>query len=419
MESHLAIDEDYLLEVLLRLLQIHSPTGYTDPVVREVCHELDELGIHYELTIRGAIRATLPGRAYSPDRAVVTHVDTLGAMVKGLKPNGRLALTPVGTWSARFAAGARVSVFTDDSIYRGTILPLKASGHIFDNEVDTQVTDWDHVELRVDERIESERDLERLGINIGDFVGIDARAEVSPSGYVNARHLDNKAGVAAVLAAAKHIIDQQITLPCDCHLLFTISEEVGSGASAVLHGDIGEMVTIDNGTVGPGQNSFEHGVTVAMADSSGPCDYHLTHHLLFICKQFGLPYRRDIFKYYRCDSASAVEAGNDLRTALLTFGIDASHGYERTHRSALEAVARFVVCYAQSALLQKTGKPMIEALEDFPQTRKVRIDADPRRQRTSIAQVPIEGDVDDVQHPEAGDGHYTPEPASRDEPRQD
>src|SRR3546814_2447682 len=102
----------------------------------------------YGLTRRGAIRAELPGRRKSPDRAVVAHLDTLGATVKGLKPNGRLALVPIGHWSSRFAEGARVTVFTDKGYYRGTILPLKASGHTYNTEIDTQPTYWDHVEDR-------------------------------------------------------------------------------------------------------------------------------------------------------------------------------------------------------------------------------------------------------------------------------
>lgn len=50
-----------------------------------------------------------------------------------------------------------------------------------------------------------------------------------------------------------------------------------------------------------------------------------------------------MFRYYRSDSASALEAGADIRTALLTFGIDASHGYERIHESALVDLCRLLV----------------------------------------------------------------------------
>jgi len=37
-----------------------------------------------------------------------------------------------------------------------------------------------------------------------------------------------------------------------------------------------------------------------------------------------------------------------VRTALVTFGIDASHGYERIHIHALHSVARLIRAYALS-----------------------------------------------------------------------
>jgi len=383
------IDKDYLLEFLLKLLRIHSPTGYTDPIVREVCKELGTLGIDYELTRRGAIRATIPGKVQSPDRALVVHLDTLGAMVKELKPNGRLAVVPVGNWSARWAEGARVSIFTDDTIFRGTILPLKASGHTYDAEIDTQPISWDNLEVRVDEPIVGREGLEKLGFNVGDFVGVDSTAEILPNGFINARHLDDKAGVAALLATCRYIVENEVELPVDLHLLFTISEEVGSGASSVLHRDVAEMVSIDNGTAAPGQASREFGVTIAMADSTGPFDYHLTHQLIHTCINNNIPYVRDVFKYYRCDSASAVEAGNDIRTALMTFGVDASHGYERTNLQSLYCIAQLILAYVQTPPLYKDQTDTLNSsLEGFPQTRKVEVANEIHDEKEDIAQKP-------------------------------
>lgn len=344
----LPIDQDYVLDTLLKLLRTPSPSGYTDAVVNLVCHHLEDLGISFELTRRGAIRATLKGKHSTPDRAVVAHIDTLGAMVKMLKPNGRVELVPIGHWNARFAEGARVTLFTDLRSYRGTILPLKASGHTFADGVDKQPSSWDNLELRIDERSYSQEDLQRLGVHVGDFVAIDAQPDIAENGYINARHLDDKAGAAVILGAAKSLREAEVELPVDCHLLFTISEEVGSGASAVLHGDVAEMLTLDNGTTAPGQNSSEFGVTFCMADMSGPFDLSLNRRLIQLCQEFEIPHQRDVFKYYRSDSAAAVEAGNDLRTALATFGIDGSHGWERIHWNALQSLAELVVLYVQS-----------------------------------------------------------------------
>lgn len=344
----LTLSDREIINTLLELLQIPSPTGYTDQIVHHVGDKLRKLGIEVEITRRGAIRANLHGQQKSPDRAIIAHVDTLGAMVKELKSNGRLAISPIGHWNARFAEGARVTIFTDKASVKGTILPLKASGHTFNKAIDSQPVAWENVEVRVDEFSHSKEDLINLGFHVGDFIGIDPQPEFSASGFINSRHLDNKAGVTALLCVAKMVQEHKLQLPVDCHLLFTISEETGSGASAVLHGDVAEIVSIDNSTPAPGQNSIEDGVTIGIMDSSGPFDYHLTHKLIDLCEKHSIRYARDVFKYYRTDAASALEAGNDIRTSLVCFGVDASHGWERTHINSIRSVADLLLQYVQS-----------------------------------------------------------------------
>jgi putative aminopeptidase FrvX len=134
----------------------------------------------------------------------------------------------------------------------------------------------------------------------------------------------------------------------------------------VLHGDVAEMVTIDTGPSAPGQSTDEYGVTICMQDSAGPFDYHLTHRLLKLCKDHGITHRRDVFRYYRCDSASAIEAGNDIRTALICFGTDASHGYERCHKHSLVALGRLLMCYLASGFLFPRDRDELGSLAGFP-----------------------------------------------------
>lgn len=341
-------DLNYLQRVLLEMLAIPSPTGFTDTIVRYVAERLQELGVPFELTRRGTIRATLKGRRDSPDRAVAAHLDTIGAIVREIQPSGRLGLAPVGCWSSRFAEGSRVSVFTDTGVIRGSVLPLLASGHAFNTAVDEAPVSWDHVELRLDAYTYSRADTCALGVNIGDFVAFDPMPEFTESGYISARHLDDKAGVAALLAALKAIVESGQEPPIDCHPLFTITEETGSGAAGALPWDVSEFVGIDIAPAAKGQESSEHAVTVAMQDSGGPYDFHLSRHLLRLAGEQDIPVRRDLFRYYHSDAQSAIEAGHDIRTALLAFGCDATHGYERTHIDSLSALSRLLCSYMLS-----------------------------------------------------------------------
>lgn len=359
------IDEAYLIGQLKALLSIDSPTGYTDEIVHYCSRELERLGLKPELTRRGAIRAVRQGSRRQGARAMVAHLDTLGAQVKFVKDNGRLELVPIGNWSARFAEGARVVIFSNAGSFRGTILPLKASGHTFNEEVDTLPVGWRYVELRIDAVTRSQEETLALGIDVGDIVAVDPMPEFLDNGFINSRHLDDKAGVAIALAAIEALERSQATTPVDTHWLFTIAEEVGVGASSILTGEVASMLTIDNGTSAPGQNSSEFGATIAMADQSGPFDYHLTKKLVELCGTEAIPYQKDVFRYYRSDSASAIEAGHDVRTALVTFGVDASHGYERIHTDALVSVARLVAAFAVSRVDIKRDAKEISGVEGF------------------------------------------------------
>jgi peptidase M42 family hydrolase len=350
---------------MLQLLAIPSPVGLTDAAVRYVANRLDALAIPYVMTRRGAIRATLKGRESLPARAVVTHLDTLGAMVREIKPNGRLGISPIGHWSARFAEGARMTIYTDGGQLRATCLPLKTSGHAYGDEIDTQPVGWDYVEVRVDVPSICAADLVAAGVNVGDWIAVDPGTEVQPDGYVNSRYLDDKAAVAALLTACKAVRDNGIVLPVDVHPLFTITEEVGSGSSAALHGEIAEMVSLDISIAAPGQNTSEHAATICVQDMSGPFDYHLTHKLIALAREHGIAHRRDVFRFYRSDSAAAVEAGNDLRAALIGFGGDASHAQERTHRDALEALAQLVTVYMASDPVARRDRKQMGSLEGF------------------------------------------------------
>ncbi|MEX0953529.1 MAG: osmoprotectant NAGGN system M42 family peptidase [Nitriliruptoraceae bacterium] len=346
------IDVAWMREVLLELLRIPSPTGRTDVIMQHVGERLEEIGLPFELTRRGAMIGSLAGNGGVLQRAVVVHTDTIGCMVRSLEDHGRLAIVPVGTHSARFSEGSRVTIFTDDPdrTYTGTILPRMASGHAFGDAIDDQPAGWDNVEVRVDEKVTTAQGLADLGIQVGDFVAQSAFPVIARSGFVTSRHLDDKAGVAAALAAFRWVIQQGLDLSVAANLLITIAEEVGHGASSGISTDVAEMVSIDAAVVAPGQHSTETGLSIAMQDLHGPFDYHLTRRLYQLAVDHDIEVHRDVFRYYRSDVAAALEAGAETRAALVGFGVDATHGHERTHLDSIVAAARFIALYLQTDL---------------------------------------------------------------------
>jgi putative aminopeptidase FrvX len=102
-----------------------------------------------------------------------------------------------------------------------------------------------------------------------------------------------------------------------------------------------------------------------MADAQGPFDYHLTRKLVRLCRENDIHYQKDLFRHYRSDSASALEAGHDVRTALIAFGVDGSHGWERIHMHALRSLAELVTAYVTSSVEIKRDAKEISSLKGF------------------------------------------------------
>ena len=225
--------------------------------------------------------------------------------------------------------------------------------------------------------MEGVEDVRALGIQIGDFVAPHALPYISDSGFINARHLDNKAGVAAAMAAFKAVKESGLPVPVTATLVCTVAEEVGLGATN-LGPDVAETLSIDAAVVAPGQHSREDTVNIAMHDMSGPFDYHLTRRMDAMCRHLGIPYQRDLFTFYRSDIAAALEAGTEMRAALIGFGTDASHGWERTHIDGVERIAQLVAGYLQVPFIFAHDAEPVGPVETFPeQEQEVGLKVDP------------------------------------------
>lgn len=350
--SHMVqyFDMGYIERVLVDLCQTPSPTGLAEPALALVERELAALEIATTRTRKGSLLARLDGTSHRAPRLLSAHVDTLGAMVKGIKANGRLWLTQLGGYAWDTIEGEYCQIHTQSgAALSGTILTTHASAHVHGQELHRTERTEASIEVRLDARTTSREQTEALGIAVGDFVSLDPRTQVTPAGYVKSRHLDDKAGAAVVLGLAQALVRGGLRPSQTTYLYFAAYEEVGHGAAAGIPADVAEFVAVDMAAVGEGQTSDEHSVTICVKDSGGPYDHALSSRLRRLAVAEEIPYRVDIYPYYSSDATAALRGGGDFRAALVGPGVDASHSWERTHRDALRATARLLLAYVLDA----------------------------------------------------------------------
>lgn len=333
------MDQKYVDFALLKasqLIAIDSPTGFTDKAAEYVKNEFEKLGFSSRFTAKGGVLVDLGGEDEEDGILLLTHLDTIGAMVSYVKANGRLGMTPLGGLHAPGLEGENVKVYTrDGKVLEGTIQLPNPSVHVAD-DFDKAERSWKTLECVLDEDVNTKEEAMALGLSNGDIVALDPKFRVTESGYIKSRFLDDKLSVSIALALAKYIADNGVTPKRKVWLHATVYEEIGHGGSASVPKGVTEGLSIDMGCVGDGVECTEHQVSICAKDSGGPYSYSVVSALIEAAKKEGADYRVDVYPHYGSDVETTLRSGYDIRHGLIGPGVYASHCYERSHKDGVK-----------------------------------------------------------------------------------
>ena len=135
----------------------------------------------------------------------------------------------------------------------------------------------------------------------------------------------------------------------DTAILIANYEEVGHGGAAGWPFPLRELVAVDMGAIGDGQNSDEFSASICIKDGGGPYHFDLTQKLRRLAEAHSIVCRPDIYLYYSSDGTAYWRAGGAAQVALVGPGVDCSHAYERTHREALQHTTHLLARYLADA----------------------------------------------------------------------
>lgn len=339
------------MQLIKQLVSIPSPSGNTNTIIRFIEDYVKEWNVETKRNNKGGLIITLKGEDDTKQRLLTAHVDTLGAMVKEIKADGRLRLSMIGGFRWNAVEGEYCEIETaSGKKYTGTILIHQTSVHVYKNAGEAK-RDEQNIEVRIDERVSSPEEVRELGIEVGDFVSFDPRVQMTDSGYIKSRHLDDKASVAILLQLIKRLQDEKVTLPYTTHFLISNNEEIGYGGNSNIPEETVEYLAVDMGALGDGQASDEYTVSICAKDGSGPYHYAMRKHLIELAKANNIEYKVDIYPFYASDASAAIRAGADVKHGLIGPGIDASHAYERTHETSIAHTEALIYAYVLSEMV--------------------------------------------------------------------
>ncbi|MDZ7796590.1 MAG: M42 family metallopeptidase [Candidatus Marinimicrobia bacterium] len=328
------------LSAIKELIAVPSPSGYTNDVIEYIEKRLAPMSYHVRRSYRGSlIVSTVP----DPELMIMAHIDTLGGMVSEITDTGTLRLSPLGGLPPNSFEGEYVTVITmDNKKIRGTFLVDNPATHV-NKEMKNTERIMANMHVRLDAVVYSREDVKKLGISVGDFVAFDPRTEVTDSGFLKSRFIDDKACSGILLDILLN--EPKALKETKTGFYFSNYEEVGNGCPSGVPESVKDVLIADMGVIGDGVTGDETRVSICAKDIAGPYDLGLRQQLETLAKKHNIAYTVDVFPYYASDGTALLRAGRDIRAGLIGPGVSASHGVERTHIRGITATRSLFMAY--------------------------------------------------------------------------
>ena len=143
---------------LQELTAIPSPTGFTREIADYLVKTIEGFGYEVTRTAKGRRECD---RSWCDHRqATLRHSpwDTLGAIVRAVKADGRLKLDRIGgfPWNMIEGENCTVHVANTGKTHSGTILVHQTSCHVY-KDAGTVERTQDNMEVRLDEKVTNEK----------------------------------------------------------------------------------------------------------------------------------------------------------------------------------------------------------------------------------------------------------------------
>ncbi|MCD6337326.1 MAG: M42 family metallopeptidase [Candidatus Marinimicrobia bacterium] len=331
------------LDVIKKLVDIPSPSGYTDSIIDFIEKELASLPYFCTKTYKGSL---IVSTVRDPNVMVIGHIDTLGGMVSEITDHGTLRISQLGGYPPNSFEGEYVTVITMKGKHiRGTFLVDNPAAHVNKNIKSTERS-MANMHIRLDALVQSKDDVKELGISVGDFVVYDPRLEITDTGFLKSRFIDDKACSGIMLDILLNDLDALKNKKVGFY--FSNYEEVGNGCPAGLPDSVKDLLVADMGVVGDGVTGDEVKVSICAKDAAGPYDLQLRRTLETLASENNIAYTVDVFPYYSSDGTALLRSGKDIRVGLIGPGVSASHGVERTHSRGIDATRALIISYINS-----------------------------------------------------------------------
>ncbi|MEA5417708.1 M42 family peptidase [Spirulina sp. CCNP1310] len=338
-------DFDSLFNQIAELVLHHSPSGVEGEIDQFILQQLQAIGIDHWQDEAGNIIAKISGREAGAV-AITAHKDEIGAIVKGIQPQGRLSVRALGGAFPWVYGEGVVDILGD----RHTISGILSFGSRHVSHESPHKAQQENAPLRweqawVETKLQSV-ELEIAGVRPGSrvVVGKHRKQPFRLGDYIASYTLDNKASVAILLNLAQIVKAPRY----DTYLVASAKEEVGAVGALYFsqRQRVDRLIALEICPLAREYPLVEGDRPVLLAqDSYGLYDEGLNGELMAAARGVHLPVQMGAIAGFGSDASIAMKFGHVARGACLGFPTDNTHGYEIAHLGAIDHCITILAAY--------------------------------------------------------------------------
>lgn len=203
------------MELLKRLVEAPAFSGGEENVRKVIEKELRQVVEIRTDRIGNLITKKGSGK---PKIMLVAHMDEIGFMVKHIDEKGFIRFTPVGGWDEKILPGIKVRIYGS----KGPVVGVIGFKPIHFQRKEEEKKQVKLEDLYIDVGVESRQEAEKLGISIGDFIGIYGSFDRLSGSRITGYGFDNRIGCRVLLEVMKKIKPKG-----SVYGVFSVQEEIG------------------------------------------------------------------------------------------------------------------------------------------------------------------------------------------------
>ena len=212
-------DLEEIKNLLEKLSNAHGISGHEKEVRNILEEEINPYVDEIKTDKLGNLIAIKNGEG--PSVMIAAHMDEIGFMVKYIDDNGFIYFAKSGGWFDQTMLNQRVVIHSKDK----NIIGVAGSKppHIMKAEEMKKVIEIG--EMYIDIGAKNKKDVEKIGVQIGDTITLDRKFEVLANGIVTGKALDNRAGMVIMIEAARLLSKSKVKAVIN--FVGTVQEEIG------------------------------------------------------------------------------------------------------------------------------------------------------------------------------------------------